>query len=198
MNRLLRWPTLLLVTGGLLAVLMGGRPSALAPSIEDHRSILISRIAEVAELTTLKVPVSQVMTSELAGYVGGISCIVVVNGEVALGVDLEKARIEDIDPDNRTATLILPPPEVHYARLDHERTKVYSIDRHGLWWLALGDEAPQKLVNKAMREAQSVIEVAVQEPQLTSKARDQADRVLNDAVGTAGWSLRIMWRDNIR
>ena len=63
---------------------------------------------------------------------GGIRCVLVVNGEVALGVDLEKARIEDIDPDARTVTLILLLPKVHYARLDHERTKIYSINRQGL------------------------------------------------------------------
>jgi hypothetical protein len=39
------------------------------------------------------------MTSELTGYVGGIRCVMVVNGKVALGVDLEQARIEDVDPD---------------------------------------------------------------------------------------------------
>ena len=195
MNRLLLWPALLLVMGGLLGVFLGGRPHGLAQSIEDHRSILISRITEVAELSTLKVPVSHVMTSELAGYIGGISCIVVVNGEVALGVDLEKARIEDIDPENRTATLILPPPEVHYARLDHERTNIYSINRHGLWLLAIGDEAAQKLINKVMREAQAAVRVTAHDPLLDTKAHEQAGRIFRGAAGTLGWDLHLVWSE---
>ncbi len=92
----------------------------------------------MSELVTLRVPVSTVITSELAGYTGSTRCIVIVNGEVELGVDLEQARFEDIDTQARTATLVLPEPKTRAARLDHARTQVYSLDRHGLWlvtWL---------------------------------------------------------------
>ena len=191
MNRLLLWPVLLLVVGGLLY--LGGRSSGLEPSIEDHQAVLISRIAEVAELVTLKVPVSTVLTSELAGYVGGISCIVVVNGNVELGVDLEQARIEDVDPEARTATLILPRPKVRHARLDHERTTVYSVNRQGIWWLALGDEPARKLVNKAMLEAQAVVEEVAQNSGLVEQARRRAERVLREAFEAVGWEVGLRW-----
>jgi Protein of unknown function (DUF4230) len=119
MRRLLFWPLLLLLAVGLLGVCLGGRPDALETSIEGRRTLLISSIAEMAELVTLKVPVSTVLTSELAGYVGGVRCVVVVNGDVELGVDLEQARLEDIDAEAHTATIVLPQPKVRHARLDH-------------------------------------------------------------------------------
>jgi Protein of unknown function (DUF4230) len=131
MIRLLFWPALLLVVGGLLGVCLGGRMDALEAPIEEHRTLLIRRITEMAELAVLKVPVSTVITSELVGYVGGVRCVAVVNGDVELGVDMEQARLEDVDAEARAATLVLPQPHVRHARLDHERTTVYSLDRQG-------------------------------------------------------------------
>jgi len=176
---------MILITGGLLY--LGGRPNALETSNEEHRALLISRLTEAAELVTLKVPVSTVLTSELAGYVGGVTCVMVVNGEEELGVDMEAARIEDIDPKARTATLVLPQPKVRHARLDHERTTVYSVNRQGLWWLALGDEPARKLVNKAMRQGQVTVESAVQDPGLVEQARRWA------AFEVIGREVRILW-----
>ena len=90
MSRLFIWPALLLVAGGLLGVCLGGRLDALEAPIEEHQALLISRITEMAELVTLKVPVSTVLMCELAGYVGSVRCVVVVNGDVELGVDMEQ------------------------------------------------------------------------------------------------------------
>jgi Protein of unknown function (DUF4230) len=193
MNRLLLWAALLLILGGLLGVCLGGRPDALETSIEGHQALLISRITEMAELAVLKVPVSTVLTSELAGYVGGVTCVLVVNGEVELGVDLEQARIEDVDPKDRTATLVLPEPKVRHARLDHERTTVYSVSRQGLWWLALGDEPARKLVNKVMKQAQAEVESAAQDPGLVEQARRRAERVLRGAFEVIGWEVDLGW-----
>ena len=193
MNRLLLWPALLLVTGGLLGVCLGGRPDPIGASIEGHRTLLISRITEMAELVTLKVPVSTVLTSELSGYVGGVTCVMVVNGEVELGVDLEQTHIKDIDPKDRTATLILPEPKVRHARLDHERTTVYSVNRQGLWCLVLGDEPARKLVNKAMKQAQVTVQSAARDPGLVEQARRRVERVLRAAFNVIGWKVALVW-----
>ena len=193
MSRLFIWPALLLVVGGLLGVCLGGRPDALEVPIEEHHALLISRITEVAELVTLKVPVSTVITSELAGYLGGVRCVVVVNGDVELGVDLEAARLEDVDPKARTATLILPDPKVRHARLDHERTTVYSLDRQGLWWLVFSNEPARRLVNRAMKQAQAEVESAAQDPGLVEQARRRAEWVLRGAFEVIGWEIDLAW-----
>ena len=181
---------LIVLAGGLLGSYLGGCPARIGASIEGHRALLISRITEMAELAVLKVPVSTVITSELSGYVGGIRCIVVVNGEVELGVDLEQARLEDIDPEARTATLILPEPKVRHARLDHDRTQVFSIDRDGLWCLSLSDDAARALVNKAMLEAQESVEMVARDPGLVEQARRRAEWVLRGAFEMIGWELK--------
>jgi hypothetical protein len=155
--------------------------------------VLLSRITELAELVTLRVPVSTVVTTEIAGYTGSISCVIVVNGEVELGVDLEQARFEDIDPEARNATLVLPEPKTRAARLDHIRTHVYSVDRHGLWVLLPSDEPGRRIVNMGMNEAQNAVEAAARDAGLIGQARQRAEQVLRGALKTIGWAVDLSW-----
>ena len=152
----------------------------------------------MSELVTLRVPVSTVLTTELAGYTGSARCIVIVNGEVELGVDLEQARFEDVNPEARTATLFLPEPKVCRASLDHERAAVYSLDREGLWGLLPSDEPDRELVNRAMREAQTCIKTAAQNTQLAKQARQQAERLVHRAFTRVGWRIKIVWVGDTR
>ena len=116
-----------------------------------------------------------------------------VNGEVDLGVNLDQARLEDIDPDAQTATLVLPKPKVRRARLNHERTTIYDLDRQGLWLLVLSDEASRKLVNKAMREAQAAVESAAENSRLVEQAQRRAEEVLRGTFEVIGWEVQALW-----
>lgn len=187
---------LIVLAGGLLGLNPGGRRDHLVSPISRPEQVLLSRIKELAELVTLRVPVSTVITTELAGYTGSISCVVVVHGEVEFGVDLEQARFEDIDPEARTATLILPTPTVRHARLDHERTKVYSLDRQGLWTLLVSDEAGRRVVNVAMRDAQAAVAVTAENAQLHAQAKERAGRLIQKAFMPVGWTLELVWVDD--
>jgi len=60
-------------------------------------------------------------------------------------------------------------------------------------WLVIGDEAARKLVNKAMREAQAVVESAAKDPGLVEQARRRAERVLRGAFEVIGWEVALRW-----
>jgi hypothetical protein len=180
---------LFVLAGGLLGLYPGGRPDRIVSSTFRPEQVLLSRITELAELVTLRVPVSTVITSEIAGYTGSVSCVIVVNGDVELGVDLEQARFEDVDPESRTATLVLPEPKTRAARLDHIRTHVYSLDRHGLWWCVVSDEPGRRVVNLGMTEAQNTIEAAARDAGLIGEARERAEQVLRSAFKAIGWEV---------
>ena len=122
-----------------------------------------------------------------------LRCVVVVNGDVELGVDMEQARLEDVNPEDRTATLLLPEPKVRHARLDHGRTTVYSLDREGLWCLIFSDKPSRRLVNRAMKQAKAEVESAAKDPGLVEQARRRSERVLRGAFEVIGWEVGVVW-----
>ena len=184
---------LFVLAGGFLGLYPGGRPDRIVTSTFRPEQVLLSRITELAELVTLRVPVSTVITTEIVGYTGSVSCAIVVHGEVELGVDLEQARFEDVDPEARTAILVLLEPKTRAARLDHARTHVYSLDRHGLWVMLPSDEPGRRVVNRGMTEAQATLEQTARDPVLIQKAQEQAEQVLRGGFGVLGWRVSLTW-----
>jgi len=67
-------------------------------------------------------PVRDVVTAKIEGWTRGNSLVLIVHGEIGIGVDLDKSRYLEIDHDRRCAVLELPEPKVLYTRLDHDRT----------------------------------------------------------------------------
>ena len=185
------WTVLMLLIGGLLGVSLGGRFKS-NPPIEATPAV-IGRITELAELVVLRVPVSKVHVTKLGGYVGSVSCVVLVNGELELGTDLTRAQWDDVNSEARIATLVLAEPKVRRARLDHDQTSVYRIDRGGLWKGLPSGELARKIVNLAMVEGQTCVESAGNDPLLLERSREQTEQILTQYMGAIGWEISVVW-----
>ena len=185
------WTVLMLIVGALLGFGLGGRFKS-NPTIEAPPAV-IGKITDLADLVVLRVPVSKVHVTKLGGYVGSVSCIVLVQGELELGTNLKLARWEDVEKENRTATLVLAEPMVRRARLDHEQTSVYRIDRGGLWKGIPSAEPSRRIVNQAMIEAQSCVEAAGEDSQYVDRARTHTEQVLQQFLKAMGWDIRVVW-----
>ena len=84
---------------------------------------------------------------------------------------------DSVDPQGRSAVLLLPQPRVQFARLDHERTKLVGIWPGGLWTIVPGGrDADAAAVNAGYREAQRAVAAAADD--LAGRARRQAQVVL--------------------
>jgi len=69
----------------------------------------------LSALTTLRVDVADAFVTELSGRTGGTTAVLVVRGQVVIGVDLAAARFDSVDPQERSAVLLLPQPRVQFA-----------------------------------------------------------------------------------
>jgi hypothetical protein len=87
-------------------------------------------------LVSSRVDVSDVREVRLEGLTGGMKIVLLVRGDYLMGVDLSQAHFELLDNSARTAVLDLPQPRATSPRVDHERTKVFSLQQTGLWQLA--------------------------------------------------------------
>ncbi len=82
------------------------------------------------------------------------------------------------------------------ASLDHASTRVYRIDRRGLWYLVPGDAGEVTLLNEAMGRAEQVIADAADDAALLHRARTHAEQVIHPFFAELGWEVEITWLDS--
>jgi hypothetical protein len=152
----------------------------------------IEQVQRLATLVTMKVELADVQLTSARGYTGGMRVAMLIKGDALLGTDLNRARLEDVDPQARSAVLILPQPRVTSPRLDQERTRLFMVDTYGLWLLVPGDRRAG-IMNQVYAQAQEAVARAAADPQLAEKARQQAEQVLGSFFAQQGWTLTIRW-----
>jgi hypothetical protein len=180
-----------LLTVGLFVLLVRAvddffaKPQSRVPTIEQ--------VQQLSELVTLKVDVADIQQTEIRGYVGGTKAAILVKGDVRLAVDLSQAKFQTISENRKMAVLVLPQPHVSSPRLDHARTRLFTVQDQGLWQIVPGDAAQTAVLNKAYREAQDVVRRAGQSPELVEQAKRQAEKVLTTFFEAMGWKVVVRW-----
>ncbi len=149
----------------------------------------IEEIRKIAKLAVLRVQVANV----LEGTNAGGRAAVLVKGDADIALDLDRIRIADRDDARRTATLILPEPRPDRPRVDHERTRLYQLEKTGLAALNPFADPRAEILADVMRAAQAEVERAVQDAEFITQAREQAELLLTGFYREMGWTVRIQW-----
>jgi hypothetical protein len=157
--------------------------------------LMINHLRQLAELTTLAVDLTDIQQTSINGHVGGISAVLLVKGEALITTDLGRARFESIDSANKKAVLILAPPTVSTAEIDHDHSRLFAVTEQGLWLITPGNRLNEEVVNRAFANAQHAIADAGNQPELLAKARHQTEIVLQGFFGALGWEVNIRWSD---
>jgi hypothetical protein len=156
--------------------------------------LTIERVRTLSELTTLTVRSADVRAASLAGFTGSTHALLLVHGEVRVGVDLAEARFEHVDPAAHRAVLVLPQPTVRSARLDHGRTRLLRLWDEGLWAVTPGgNDADAMLVNAAYLDAERLLITAARDSSYVRSAKAQAEHVLLEFVHVTGWRMDVRW-----
>jgi hypothetical protein len=168
-------------------------PSATTLQVDDAGPTL-EQIQTLAALTTLRANVADAVVSVLRGRTGSLKAVLIVHGEVTLGVDLGQAEFCSVDAAARRAVLVLPRPRVQEVRLDPDRTKVVALSWSGLWLLVPGGENAQlAATHLAFQDAQRLVLQAAQDPTLVERSRRQTEAVLDSFFTAMTWSVEIRW-----
>lgn len=99
--------------------------------IDTSRPAVIRRIQQLQRLETVVFGMDKIVSGGqesryLPKLLAGDRLLLIVYGEVTAGVDLGKMQEGQIEVSKRSVTLTLPAAEIFTARIDNERTKVYS------------------------------------------------------------------------
>jgi hypothetical protein len=147
----------------------------------------VVQLQRLAELTTARIHVTDVLFAEGEGYRGSW----LINGDALLSCDISKARVENVDTMTRTATIRLPPLRVISARVNHDKTKTWSVEK--TTWLPWqwGDQGVMR--DAAMFHAQQLIEsAAISEHNLT-QSRAHAALLVRQIYGFVDWNVDVLW-----
>jgi hypothetical protein len=162
-----------------------------------HAGPALQQVRELSSLTVLTAEVTDVQVSRWQGYTGGAKAVVVLRGDVMLSTDLSRARFLSLDHVRQAAVLLLPPPQVSSARVDHERTRVACLVQYGLWRLAPDDssQAAAAMIDHAYANAQAMVTSAGHNASLDARARLQTKQVITTFFQSLGWTVTVRWSD---
>jgi len=105
----------------------GSRPARILVG----RPTVVLQIQRLQRLQTVAFTLEKILVGErdnayLPKFLAGERMLLIVHGDAAAGVDLGKLKPEDVDVNDRSATVRLPEPELFAVRVDNEKTQVYS------------------------------------------------------------------------
>ena len=115
-----------------------------------------------------------------------------MKGDALFAVDCRRAELVSRDETNKTATIRLPAPAVLQPRVDHERTRTWSVEKD-TWVPFKGDG--DKLRDQAMLQAQKLVEHAVGLPEMRDLARENAEVILKNMYRLVGWEVSVAWEE---
>ncbi len=154
---------------------------SMAPTLE--------KIQNLAELVTSKVYVSDVLDATNKDYEGKW----VINGDALITIDLNNAKLENVNEATKTAVIILPLPKVTSPRVDYTRTKPAYIK--GVRFALLRNPKNKETMQEyMMAAAQKSIEKSAGRDEIIDNSKNQAALIISNLYLKVGWELTIKWQ----
>ena len=195
MKRKIMWVAwAVLVTAVVMCLLVAWLPKPGGDG-STHTGPTLEKIQELTVLVAQRVTVSDIVETRINGRTGGIRAVVLVQGDVLVGVDLQQARIVSRDDGGRRLVVELPGPAVSSPRVDHAHTQIYSIDQWGLWCLVPGGGGQAAVADRAFRDAQGAVARAGADSAIMVQAKDRTQRIIASFGRALGWDIELRWRE---
>jgi len=155
-----------------------------------HTGPTIESISKLRELVTLKVTIGDVLKGSTESIFGS-EMIVIVSGEALISVDLSKALISK-DESTKTAQIGLVVPRVLMAKVNHDRTEIYSVRSKSPIPVPFSD-GRNELYKKCMEEAEKLILRSATNDENIQRAKEQAESIIRYLYSELGWTINFDW-----
>jgi hypothetical protein len=147
----------------------------------------VRQLERMGQLATMRVVVTDVLSAEGDGYRG----VWLIKGDALLSCDLARARIVARDDEKRTAKVWLPTPQVLSPRVDHEKTRTWSVAKATWIPWRWGDQDVFR--DSAMFHAQKLVAAAATSGDYVGQAKAQTDLLIQKTYHLVGWTITIEW-----
>lgn len=127
-------------------------------------------------------------------YTPDVNVILVATGEATGCIDLTKLKLSDIFIDKDSLTILLPPSELCYHKLDMANTHIFSLTNSS-WWSRLfsNEDEKTKAVQTAYKLAEQRIKEAALQSGILKSTNEQAIKMLVPMLETmTGKKIKIV------
>ena len=123
----------LVITGFLIFLFFYIKNKLTESRTETTETGMVQKIASMGKLELVKYTMKDIVEQkEIHPILPDSKVLFLAVGEVTACIDLTKVKRSDITQTKDSVVVFLPPPEICYAKLDHEKSKVYDII--GAWF----------------------------------------------------------------
>ena len=191
MTRMLRSIGAALLLGMLLlaALGIGTHLGSQQPIATQAQSLgpTVSHLERIGELASARIHVTDILMADGEGFRGAW----LIKGDALLACDVSRAKILNLNSTARTATLCLPPLRVTSARVDHTKTKTWSVEKKT--WLPWTGGNQSVFRDAAMHHAQQLIEATAASSQHLEPSRAQAELLIGRMYELMDWKVTVEW-----
>ena len=120
--------SMLVITGFLVFLFFYIKHQFMVSRIEITDSGMVQKISSMGKLELVKYEMKDIIDQkEVHPILPDSRVLFLAVGEVTACIDLTKVKKSDITQKGDSVIVFLPQPEICYAKLDHEKSKVYDI-----------------------------------------------------------------------
>ncbi|MBN1122432.1 MAG: DUF4230 domain-containing protein [Anaerolineae bacterium] len=161
------------------------------PTIIANPQTIVKQIESLARLETASYTIEKVITAESGegpfGFLFSDKLLLVAQGQVIAGVDMELIRPEDVRVSGTSVFITLPAAEIFVATLDNDNTYVYDRET-----AIFGQQV--ELETLARQEAESAILEAALEDGILDMAQDNAEGYVGQLMTALGFEEVVFVR----
>lgn len=186
-NRLntLVWIIVILLFIGIAAYFLWQTQQEKAPFyVNLDQAAVVKEMRELQRLETATFTLEKIVEagtttttgSSFEEFLVGDKILLIAHGQIIAGFDMQNINENDIQINDQSITVTLPPPQILVSKLDNEKTKVYDRDK-GL--LTKGDE---HLESEARKNAEIAIRQAACEAGILEQAGENGKKQLTSLL----------------
>jgi hypothetical protein len=182
----------LIIIGFLIFLFFYMKHQFTAVRTEVTEDVMVEKITSMGKLELVKYSMKDVLEKkQIHAILPDERVLFVAVGEVTACIDLSKVARKDIiqDAAQKTVTVMLPQPEICYAKLDHQRSKVYDVSG------VILPSTTQTMVEDIYKLAEKRLLDNAQQMDITGKARQNAQVIFKPLLeGVSGKTVVLKFK----
>jgi hypothetical protein len=184
--------TSLVIVGLLVCMFFYMKHQFTAVRTEVTEDVMVEKITSMGKLELVKYSMKDVLEKkQIHTILPDERVLFVAVGEVTACIDLTKVRKQDIKRDSlgNTVTVVLPQPEICYAKLDHQRSRVYDVSG------VILPSTTRAMVEDIYKLAEKRLNDNARDMKITDNARENAQVIFKPLLeGVSGKTVVLKFR----